>query len=115
MCLDHPPQAGPPMGRRAALGVLGAAVVAGLSGCAGPGASGSPGIDPGPATPGTPAPSPGPAGGGASPSPAGTKRIRTSYIPDYQIPPIQNGLAPVITRIGLGIQTPTVERPHVPA
>jgi peptidoglycan/xylan/chitin deacetylase (PgdA/CDA1 family) len=33
------------------------------------------------------------------PSPVATKRIRKSFIPDVGLPPVVNGLAPVITRI----------------
>lgn len=35
----------------------------------------------------------------ATPIAAATKRIRPAFIPDYQLPPVQGGLAPVITKI----------------
>ncbi|WP_237715745.1 polysaccharide deacetylase family protein [Arthrobacter sp. M2012083] len=34
-----------------------------------------------------------------TPTPTATKRIRRTFIPDYQLPPIIGGLAPVITKI----------------
>ncbi|WP_309476654.1 polysaccharide deacetylase family protein [Arthrobacter sp. ISL-95] len=34
-----------------------------------------------------------------TPTPTATKRIRRTFIPDYQLPPIVGGLAPVITKI----------------
>jgi peptidoglycan/xylan/chitin deacetylase (PgdA/CDA1 family) len=34
-----------------------------------------------------------------TPSPTSSKRIRKTFTPDYRLPPVQNGLAPVITRI----------------
>ncbi|HEY8754496.1 MAG TPA: polysaccharide deacetylase family protein [Arthrobacter sp.] len=40
-----------------------------------------------------------PAAASAAPLPTATKRIRKSFIPDVGLPPVQNGLAPVITRI----------------
>ncbi|MFK0040202.1 polysaccharide deacetylase family protein [Paenarthrobacter sp. NPDC090517] len=42
----------------------------------------------------SPTPSPTP-----TPTPSATKRIRRTFIPDYQLPPIVGGLAPVITKI----------------
>jgi peptidoglycan/xylan/chitin deacetylase (PgdA/CDA1 family) len=87
MCFDHPPHLSSAVGRRAALGVLGASLVAGLSACVTP--------DTGPAVPAGTVPSP----AAATPSPPTVKPARKSFIPDYQLPPVQNGLAPVITRI----------------
>lgn len=112
MCEDRPPAFPANPGRRAALGILGASLVTALGSCAAPEGT-------------TPAPAP--ASGIASrtgralPSalaaghleagfstvsaaPAalrrrGTKRIRRSFIPDFKLPPAQDGLAPVITRI----------------
>nr|WP_217375804.1 polysaccharide deacetylase family protein [Paenarthrobacter ureafaciens] len=96
-------------GRRAVLGAFGASVVAGLSACSA-GESTTPELPPGSAS-ASPA---GPAGNGAmaavgevppsgTPSPTATpkpsKRIRRSFIPDYQLPPLVGGLAPVITKI----------------
>ncbi|MFJ4208873.1 polysaccharide deacetylase family protein [Paenarthrobacter sp. NPDC089675] len=34
-----------------------------------------------------------------TPTPTATKRIRRTFIPDYQLPPVVGGLAPVITKI----------------
>ncbi|MCF3140687.1 polysaccharide deacetylase family protein [Paenarthrobacter sp. AR 02] len=84
--------------RRVLLGLVGASVAAGLTACTpGEGAEstttaltpdaavGSPEV---PAAPGAP-----------TATPTATKRIRRSFIPDYQLPPIVGGLAPVITKI----------------
>ncbi|MFJ4171360.1 polysaccharide deacetylase family protein [Paenarthrobacter sp. NPDC089714] len=93
------------------LGVLGASVVAGLTACS-VGESTTTGLPPA-----TPTASPDlPAGNGAlaaggeiptssapsptaTPTPSATKRIRRTFIPDYKLPPIVGGLAPVITKI----------------
>ncbi|MEJ1115323.1 polysaccharide deacetylase family protein [Paenarthrobacter sp. CCNWYY172] len=98
--------------RRAAFGILGASVVAGLTACTAAesstpaltptGAAGSPEA-PGqngalgvggevPASSASTTPTP-----GTTPTP--TKRIRRTFIPDYQLPPIVGGLAPVISKI----------------
>lgn len=92
-------------GRRAVLGVIGASVLAALPACAAPESlmgrvpSGSPVAAPGgptasasPSVPATRPPS-------ATPTPTATKRIRPTFIPDYQLPPVVDGLAPVITKI----------------
>lgn len=78
--------------RRAALGLFGASLVAGLGACAAPeepvatGLSAAPGAnEPAPPTVTSPATTP--------------ERPRPAFVPDYVLPPIQNGLAPVITRI----------------
>lgn len=89
------------LSRRAAIGLLGVSVVAGLSACGTPGdvavngLSPSPGaIDPGLSASGSGGPSP------AAPSSAAVaKPPRRSFVPDYALPPMQGGLAPVITRI----------------
>jgi peptidoglycan/xylan/chitin deacetylase (PgdA/CDA1 family) len=94
MCLDHPPHPSSQVGRRAALGALGASLIAALSACATP--------DTGPvgtATPPSPSPETSAATAAAAPSPTATKRTRKSFVPDYRLPPVQGGLAPVITRI----------------
>ncbi|SEJ60997.1 Polysaccharide deacetylase [Arthrobacter sp. yr096] len=85
--------------RRAIFGVMGASVVAGLTACtAAEGSEGSASLESS-----TPALTPSAAGGSqvatATPTPIPTKRIRRTFIPDYQLPPIVGGLAPVITRI----------------
>jgi len=86
--------------RRALLGVVGASVVAGLTACTpAEGAestttalppSAAVGSPEAPAATVTPTP---------TPTLAATKRTRRSFIPDYQLPPIVGGLAPVITKI----------------
>ncbi|GAC1503606.1 MAG: polysaccharide deacetylase family protein [Pseudarthrobacter sp.] len=95
MCSDPSPRISAPVGRRAALTALGAALAAGLSACAGPEGAVS---EPPPADPSQAA-----AGSWGSPSetpsPTPSKQIRKSFTPDYSLPPVQNGLAPVITRI----------------
>jgi peptidoglycan-N-acetylglucosamine deacetylase len=95
MCDHHPSTAS----RRTALGFLGASLVAGLGACAVPG-------DQSVASPtaalgnGGSAPSPS-SSGSASPTPSAgvPKRFRRSFVPDFTLPPIQGGLAPVITKI----------------
>ena len=100
--------------RRAVFSVLGASVLAGLTACAAAesstpvltpsGAAASPEV-PGangalavggevPTSSASPALTPSP-----TPTPTATKRIRRTFIPDYQLPPIVGGLAPVITKI----------------
>ena len=112
MCEDHPPAFPSNPGRRAALGILGASLVAALGACAAPD-----GTPPGPAAAsgvaswtGRAMPSALAAGHRnaefptVSAAPAalrrpGSKRIRRSFIPDFKLPPVQNGLAPVVTKI----------------
>lgn len=90
MC-EHPPTALPPApGRRAALGLLGGSLMAALAACAAPGSTA-------PAAAGSlPAPVPAPPVTVFQP---GTKRIRRSFVPDFKLPPVLDGLAPVLTRI----------------
>lgn len=95
MCSDPSPRISAPVGRRAVLTALGAALAAGLGACAGPESAGSepPPADPsqaGAASWGSPA---------ETPSPTPSTQLRRSFTPDYALPPVQNGLAPVITRI----------------
>ncbi|WP_224166303.1 polysaccharide deacetylase family protein [Arthrobacter sp. StoSoilA2] len=110
--------------RRAVLGVFGASLVAGLSACAAPETTTAQSTVPQSTAPqsttpelphGSASASPevaGPNGGlsvggevppsssaAPTPTPAATKRIRRTFIPDYQLPPIVGGLAPVITKI----------------
>jgi peptidoglycan/xylan/chitin deacetylase (PgdA/CDA1 family) len=100
-------------GRRAVLGAFGASLVAGLSAC-GAGESTTPELTQGAAaaSPGQPAGNGAMAAGGelptsdtlgpnatSTPEATPTKRIRRSFIPDYQLPPVVGGLAPVITKI----------------
>ena len=97
-------------GRRAALGILGASLLAGLTACTGTESS-TPALAPSGAagSPEAPGPNGALAAGGEIPTssaspiptatPTPTKRIRRSFIPDYQLPPITGGLAPVITKI----------------
>jgi len=98
MCNDH----SLPTSRRAAIGLFGASLMAGLGACAAPvdpptqSLSAQPGVE-GPGTSGDD--SGGPLSGPTASSPATPKRLRRSFSPDYVLPPIQGGLAPVITRI----------------
>ena len=105
MCQGHATLS-PAVSRRLALSALTASLVAGLGACsdAAPGPAGNVSalaapdavqaaalVDAGAAaTPPVPV---------AVPVPVATKRIRKSFIPDVGLPPIVNGLAPVITRI----------------
>lgn len=96
MCIDPSARISAHIARRAALAMLGSSLVAGLSACAVPDTAGHmlPADDPSPAAQASwdsPA--------AATPSPTSSKRIQSTFIPDYRLPPIQNGLAPVITRI----------------
>lgn len=100
------PTALPAPGRRAALGLLGASLMAALGAC----------VPPKGPTPG-PAPTPSPAQGLGQPLPSvlkvsgrnaeipaalrpeGAKHLRRSFIPDFTLPPVKNGMAPVLSRI----------------
>ncbi|MET3368021.1 UNVERIFIED_CONTAM: peptidoglycan/xylan/chitin deacetylase (PgdA/CDA1 family) [Jeotgalibacillus campisalis] len=100
--------------RRAVFSVLGASVVAGLTACTAAESS-TPALTPSGAAGSHEAPGPNGAlavGGevptssasptltpSPTPTPTATKRIRRTFIPDYQLPPIIGGLAPVITKI----------------
>ncbi len=94
--------------RRAAFSILGASVVAGLTACTAAESS-TPALTPSGAAGSTEVPGPNGAlavGGeiptssaSQAPTPTATKRIRKTFIPDYQLPPIVGGLAPVITKI----------------
>lgn len=97
MCDDHPSTAS----RRTALGLLGASLVAGLGGSAAPGSLSAASSTAVPSGAG-PAPSPSASPSTATappPSPGVPKRVRRSFVPDFTLPPIQGGLAPVITKI----------------
>jgi peptidoglycan/xylan/chitin deacetylase (PgdA/CDA1 family) len=94
--------------RRAVFSVLGASVVAGLTACTAAESS-TPALTPSGAavSPEVPGANGALAVGGEvptssaspTPTPTATKRIRRTFIPDYQLPPIVGGLAPVITKI----------------
>ncbi|WP_284975621.1 polysaccharide deacetylase family protein [Arthrobacter sp. efr-133-TYG-104] len=91
MCDDHSVVPSSTPTRRAILGAFGTSVVAGLTACTSPSQP--------PQRP-TSAASPVVAQSSApTPSPTGTKRVRRTFIPDYQLPPVVGGLAPVITKI----------------
>ncbi|MCX2749518.1 polysaccharide deacetylase family protein [Arthrobacter sp. MI7-26] len=97
MCDDHPSTAS----RRTALGLLGVSLAAGLGGSAAPGhlSAGSPTAVPGsagaaPSSSASPSTATSP-----TPGPGVPKRLRRSFVPDFTLPPIQGGLAPVITKI----------------
>jgi len=86
--------------RRAALGLFGASMVAGLTACTA--AEGAESSTPAPAPTDTATPAASPSATATptpTPTPAATKRIRRSFIPDFQLPPVVGGLAPVITKI----------------
>ena len=98
------------LSRRAVFSVLGASMVAGLTAC-NAAESSTPVQTPSgaAASPEVPGPNGAMAVAGevptssASPTPTPTatptKRIRRTFIPDYQLPPIVGGLAPVLTKI----------------
>lgn len=91
MCDDHSVVPSSTPTRRAILGAFGTSVVAGLTACASPSQP--------PQRP-TSAASPVAVQSSApTPSPTGTKQVRRTFIPDYQLPPVVGGLAPVITKI----------------
>ncbi|MGY3381365.1 peptidoglycan/xylan/chitin deacetylase (PgdA/CDA1 family) [Arthrobacter sp. TE12231] len=112
MCEHHPtlpPAAAPEphsaLGRRALLGLLGASVVGGLGGCAVPGATA-----PGPeassglsAGPGQPTLSVLTVDGLDSTVPNDLRRPgrrpKRTYVSDFRLPPVQGGMAPVLTRV----------------
>lgn len=84
--------------RRAVLAALGASVAAAIPACAAPETLTAkiPDAQSSVAAPTSadPAPSATP-----SPTPTPTKRIRPTFVPDYHLPPVIDGLAPVITKI----------------
>ncbi|HET7138700.1 MAG TPA: polysaccharide deacetylase family protein [Arthrobacter sp.] len=101
MCQVEPQREPAGLNRRGALAALGASLLSGVAGCAdaGPVSDRSSGPDASATTSdpnGTELPV---AASAVSEAPAPTKRIRKSFIPDVGLPPVQNGLAPVITRI----------------
>jgi peptidoglycan/xylan/chitin deacetylase (PgdA/CDA1 family) len=109
MCENHPPLFGAPPRRRTALGVLGLSLAAALGACAAPQDAAAAPATPSGAVPasGRGMPSVLMAGHSSAPdaeTPAalrrpGSKRIRHGFIPDFKLPPVQNGLAPVLTKI----------------
>lgn len=109
MCDQHPAVPFSEPSRRTLLGALGASLLAGVTGCTATG-SPTPELPQASASNAPDAPSGNGAlgaGGGVPtspetspvPTPTGTKRIHRTFIPDYQLPPVVGGLAPVITRI----------------
>jgi peptidoglycan/xylan/chitin deacetylase (PgdA/CDA1 family) len=110
MCEHHPPVLPAAPGRRAALGLLGASVMAALGACAAPGSTaaastaGAAGSVARPRQALPPVLTAGQRKAGVPAAPAalrrpGHKRIRHGFIPDFKLPPVLNGLAPVLTRI----------------
>lgn len=87
--------------RRAAIGFLGASLATALGACAAPGNRFAEGSAAGPGSAELLPSSLGPDEAATSPtaSPAAPKHLRRSFVPDYALPPIEGGLAPVITRI----------------
>lgn len=109
MCECPAPSFPAPPGRRAALGILGASLVAALGACSAP-QSAPPAPAPtsvGPTRSGRALPlalAAGHPGALAPTAPValrrpGNKRIRHGFIPDFKLPPVQNGLAPVLTKV----------------
>lgn len=84
--------------RRAVLAALGASVAAAIPACAAPEALTAeiPDAQPSVAAPTSAGPAPSAI---PSPTPTPTKRIRPTFVPDYHLPPVIDGLAPVITKI----------------
>lgn len=108
MCDEHQTALRAQPGRRAALGLLGASLAAALGACSVPEPTAAASAGTAPAA--RPAPllppaltaghskNPGPAAPAALRRP-GSKHIRRGFIPDFKLPPVQHGLAPVLTRI----------------
>lgn len=108
MCEEHQTPSRAQPGRRAAVGFLGVCLAAALGACSGP----EPTVAAAAGTASAARPrqllppvltmgrskSAGPATPAALRRP-GSKRIRHGFIPDFQLPPVQHGLAPVLTRI----------------
>lgn len=95
MCDDHPSS----VSRRAALGFLGTSLAAGLGACTVPG---NPSADSPTAAPRTEGASPSASASAAmsaTPSPTASGPAKKHFVPDFALPPIQGGLAPVITKI----------------
>ncbi len=106
MCEVHQPALQARPGRRAALGFLGVSLAAALAACSTPepttaGAEAAPSA-PGPALPPVLTPERSKTAALAAPQTLrrpGNKRIRRSFIPDFKLPPVEHGLAPVLTKI----------------
>lgn len=108
MCDEHQTALRAQPGRRAALGLLGASLAAALGACSvpEPTAAASAGTAPAapparllpPALTAGRSENPGPAAPAALRRP-GSKHIRRGFIPDFKLPPVQHGLAPVLTKI----------------
>ncbi|MDJ0352985.1 polysaccharide deacetylase family protein [Pseudarthrobacter sp. PH31-O2] len=104
MCEHHVTEPRRPLGRRTALGFLGASLATALVACADPaGPSTAPPQAPGPAAPAVSAPAvsarPGRLRLPLLPDDGPTRRPRAPVIRDFTLPPVQNGLAPVLTKI----------------
>lgn len=98
MCEHHGEAPQVTLGRRTALGFLGASMVSALGACAAP-------DGPSPSAPG-PTAAASAAGSFRPGSPKkpllpdeSPRRPRARFTPDFKLPPVQNGLAPVITKI----------------
>ncbi|MDN4645602.1 polysaccharide deacetylase family protein [Arthrobacter sp. PsM3] len=107
MCEEHHPALPAAPGRRAALGLLGVSLAAALGACSAPESTTASAVAPLASLSGGPLPAVLSAGRSNVPGPAvpaalrrpGSKSIRHGFIPDFKLPPVQNGLAPVLTRI----------------
>lgn len=109
MCEEHQPALPSHPGRRAALGLLGASLAAVLGACSAQEPTMMAASTEATSVPLSRAPLPRVLSVGRSnvPPPAapaalrrpGSKRIRHGFIPDFKLPPVLDGLAPVLTRI----------------
>ncbi|MET3810611.1 polysaccharide deacetylase family protein [Arthrobacter sp. UYEF3] len=107
MCEHHAPPPPATPGRRTALTLLGASLAAALGACAEPADQASPASGPAAATLSNPAVPqvaavpvrPGSQRKPVLPDEGLARRGRARYTPDFRLPPIQNGLAPVLTKI----------------
>lgn len=95
MCDDHPSS----VSRRAALGFLGTSLAAGLGACTVPGNPSAESPTAAPRTEGASPSASASAAMSATPSPTASGPAKKHFVPDFALPPIQGGLAPVITKI----------------
>ncbi|MEQ4519993.1 polysaccharide deacetylase family protein [Pseudarthrobacter sp. B907] len=85
------------LGRRSALGFLGASMVSALVACSAPDGPSAPEPTAAPSTAGPVRP--GRLQSPLLPDESPARRPRAQFTPDFKLPPVQNGLAPVITKI----------------
>lgn len=99
MCGDHPTAPPVSLGRRTALGFLGASMVSALGACAAPDAPSSSTPEPPAAVSAAGSERPGSLKKPLLTDEGPVRRPRARFTPDFKLPPVQNGLAPVITKI----------------